>query len=338
MECGKDLFADGNREKSPDPVFMNQRLRALELYCGIGGFAAAVGEHVTVAAGVDINLKALAVYARNFHHVTLAHTIESLTIEAYRRWDADLWWLSPPCQPYTRRGHQRDLADSRSASLLAVLERIGQLRPRYVALENVPGFHGSQAYRRLRQILARGGYVVRERMLCPTELGVPNRRQRFYLVAARSRLLPWNTEKVCSFKIDRILLRKPSPQLQVPADLTAKFAGALHVVDPSDPRAESACFTAAYGRSPVRSGSYLPTAGGIRRFAPQEILRLLCFPNTFSLPPELTSRQAWPLVGNSLSVLAVRHILTAIPELSEFALPLQSDPADNPSCEHSVQE
>ena len=32
------------------------------------------------------------------------------------------------------------------------------------------------------------------------------------------------------------------------------------------------CFTSAYGRSPVRSGSYVSVEGGLRRFSPAEII------------------------------------------------------------------
>jgi hypothetical protein len=66
----------------------------------------------------------------------------------------------------------------------------------------------------------------------------------------------------------------------------------------------------------VRSGSYLRTPTGLRRFSPNEILRLLGFPETYSLPPDLPLQAAWHLVGNSLSVPAARHVLSAIPELA----------------------
>jgi hypothetical protein len=48
-----------------------------------------------------------------------------------------------------------------------------------------------------------------------------------------------------------------------------------------------------------------------------EILRLLGFPPDFGLPPELSTQVAWRLVGNSLSVPAVRYVLSAIPELAD---------------------
>ena len=115
-------------------------LRAVEFFCGIGGFAAAAGERIEIAAALDINERALAVYRRNFPHPATARTIESIPADELRGLAADLWWLSPPCQPYTRRGNRRDVDDARAAPLLVLMERISEIRPRYVTLENVPEF------------------------------------------------------------------------------------------------------------------------------------------------------------------------------------------------------
>ena len=85
----------------------------------------------------------------------------------------------------------------------------------------------------------------------------------------------------------------------------------------------------------MRSGSYLATGGGVRRFSPAEILRLLAFPASFELPPELGLQKAWRLIGNSLSVAAVRTVLAAIPEL---ALPeprgVAAEPLPPPKASH----
>ena len=76
------------------------------------------------------------------------------------------------------------------------------------------------------------------------------------------------------------------------------------------------CFTSAYGRSHVRSGSYLQQDTGVRRFSPTEILRLLGFPASYRLPPDLSLSKAWRLVGNSLAIAPVRAMLSTIPELA----------------------
>jgi hypothetical protein len=40
---------------------------------------------------------------------------------------------------------------------------------------------------------------------------------------------------------------------------------------------------------------------------------MLDFPEDYRLPPDLPLRAAWALVGNSLSVRAVRWVLSALP-------------------------
>lgn len=290
----------------------------LELFCGIGGVAAALGPAARVVGAFDVNRLALTVYRRNFPgHPVVACTLESLPAAELAGCSAHLWWLSPPCQPFTRRGLGRDDEDPRSRGLLALVARIGELRPPYVALENVPGFAGSRCHRRLLEVLETGGYEVRESLLCPSELGLPNRRRRFYLLASRQGLAPGPAETRRRAPLATFLDPDPDPDLSVDPELLRRYEGALDLVCPDDPEAVTACFTSAYGRSPVRSGSYLVTPRGARRFSPGEILRLLGFPPSFTLPPDLRRENAWRLVGNSLSLPPVRALLAGVPELAQ---------------------
>lgn len=310
------------------------RLRILDLYAGIGGLSAALDGAATIVAALDLNRRALAVHRRNFVHPARTRNLLGLSAEELSGFRADLWWLSPPCQPFTRRGLGRDEDDSRAASLLLLIDRIEELRPRYLALENVPGFQSSRCHARLVGTLQAAGYGVHEGCLCPTELGLPNRRRRYYLVAARDAdLAGWSPPAGAVRRrgtlrpyLDPAPARGPDPRLTVDPDLPRRYEGALDVVRPDEPGAVTACFTAAYGRSPVRSGSYLEQEdGSLRRFSPAEILRLLGFPATYRLPPDLPPEKAWPLVGNSLSVPAVRRVLAAIPELAGVSSPPSAD-------------
>jgi site-specific DNA-cytosine methylase len=292
-------------------------MRILELFCGIGGVAAAIGGRAEIVAAVDISRAALGVYAHNFPHPTIAREIETLPTAMLSDWDADLWWLSPPCQPYTRRGAQRDVDDPRARSLLALIDRIAEVRPRFVALENVPEFASSRAHAQLIEMLDRCGYCVHEQLLCPTQLGVPMRRERFYLTAGLDghNALPCPAaEKFVARPLKDFLddSADDDPAIRVDPEVFKQYASAIHVVDRNDPTATAHCFTAAYGRSIVRSGSYLQTTHGIRRFSPQEIARLMGFGPSFQLPRHLTTQKAWQLIGISLSVDAVREVLRCI--------------------------
>jgi DNA (cytosine-5)-methyltransferase 1 len=298
------------------------QLRVLELYAGIGAASEALAAQARIAAAVEINERALAVYQRNFPHRTRCGTIESLPTSFFQEVQADLWWLSPPCQPFTRRGERRDLDDARCESFVHVVRQIDHLVPKYVALENVPEFAGSRAHTLLRETLDRRGYRVLETVVCPSELGLPNRRRRFYLVAGQTPLLIWPPLADAVHDADHCTLRElldpePDQALVVEPAIVERYAQTMDFVDADDPAAMTSCFTAAYGRSPVRSGSYLrDRAGAVRRFSPGEILRLLGFGRSYTLPEGLAARQAWPLVGNSLSIPAVRRVLAAIPELA----------------------
>ena len=254
----------------------------LELFCGIGGCAAALPEGVRVVGALDISEKALAVYRRNFPgHPARVKLIDGLSSADLAAFGADLWWLSPPCQPFTRRGLGRDADDPRASGLLhliGLLRESEAVRPAALALENVPGFERSRCHALLREVLDRAGYRVRETLLCPTELGVPNRRRRFYLAAALDRDPGpwgdggWHGQRLPDL-VDRTLDARESPdppdgappaELLLDPEIQRRYEDALHRVDPDDPEAVTACFTAAYGRSHVRSGSYLagPSADG----------------------------------------------------------------------------
>jgi len=261
---------------------------------------------------IDQHQLGLSVYRDNW-----PHPIKVMNLVGARKDrlpEADLWWMSPPCQPYTIRGAHRDLDDRRAESFKAVVAAIGECRPSFLALENVPPFAESRAHDLIVGTLIDLGYEVKERMLCPTEFGIPAQRNRFYLVAGRG-LKPFRDPQSESRTLADYLDDDASPALDVEEELKARFGHAFHVVNREDPDAVAACFTSAYGNSPVYAGSYLRDGDRLRRFSPRELLRFLGFAESFKLPADLPLRKGWSLVGNSLSVPAVRSMLSAIPGL-----------------------
>lgn len=304
-------------------------LRVLELFAGIGGLACSWPSAEIVAA-IDISHLARRIYEAN--HVRpgeqspfLVRSIESLKNEFFESATADIWWLSPPCQPFTTKGRRRDLADPRSAGLVNVLEQIDLIRPWGIALENVPGFEGSQAHHQLISKLSSIGYSVWADRLCPAQLGWPNRRERYYLLACKEPLRPLVLEPI-----------KAPPRLnalldaEIPADLwldeqtTSACRDSLDRVLLQGETDVTACFGSGYGRSLLHCGSYLEVAGRIRRFSPREVARLLGFPESFKLSladehsgemsPEKERLKLWQLLGNSLSLPVVSQLQKIFPE------------------------
>jgi len=289
-------------------------VRALELFCGIGGFAEAACEKADVVAAVDQSEIALSVYRLNRPSTPVkGFNLETVSPAVLADFNADMWWLSPPCQPYTVRGKRRDLEDSRASSLRRILSILPQVRPFSLGLENVEGFAASEARNLLVSVLKSCGYRIREISLCPTRFGVPNRRPRYYLFASLGELGEMDEAKISEYSMQDFLDGRPSPELALPPGIVERFGRGLPTLDPDDRNAYAACFASSYGKALMHSGSYLVHNGGLRRFSPDEILRFHGFPAAFKWPPKLGLRKRWHLAGNSLSVFVLRRALTVLP-------------------------
>lgn len=305
-----------------------------EFFCGIGGFAACLpgSAKTSTCLSIDINQNALAVHELNFGHRRLCKTIESLQASDLSESANRLWWMSPPCQPFTRRGRQRDLDDSRSAGFKNMVRLIEQCLPENIGMENVPEFSGSESEALLKRVLGQCGYSIQETVFCASDLGALNRRRRYYLVASRQTELaalcppasPSELESTPGSDQDRSWIRRRELRLEADVDFATfgisddwrrDYESAIHVVcrqQLQDGSETTSCFTSAYGRSPVRSGSYLRTEQGIRLFTPREVLWQLGFDESFRLP-DLPPEKLWPLTGNTLALPAVRFILQHLP-------------------------
>ena len=107
-----------------------------------------------------------------------------MSMENYDKIAADIWTMSPPCQPYSRLGLQKGSQDNRSKSFLHLLEVLETMchRPKYILVENVKGFEESDSRDLLVDSLNRCDYTFQEFLLTPLQLGIPNSRMRYYLL------------------------------------------------------------------------------------------------------------------------------------------------------------
>lgn len=276
-----------------------------------------------VVAAVDINLDSQAVYALNFPTPYVIRELETISCDWLASQRAELWWMSPPCTPFTRRGNRRGLEDPRARSLAHLIHAVAKVRPEVVALENVVGFEDSDAFRHLITAWSAAGYRVQHQIVCPTQLGWPNRRPRVYVVATRIPdqdvpivgFAPSSTQVGAPFvpTLKQLLISDWSSAewdrlLLDPMD-EAKVRSALDIVDPTQPDAVAACFGSSYGRVLTKAGSYIRTDRGLRRFAPREVANVLGFSDSFRFPEHLTTRRLWHLLGNSLSLPVVSSLL-----------------------------
>ncbi|KHN80752.1 tRNA (cytosine-5-)-methyltransferase [Toxocara canis] len=256
-------------------------LRCLELFSGVGGFHYALKEsvaHFEVLLAFDINDVVNAVYAHNFPGTTIRQcNIQSLKADFYDNQNADLWTMSPPCQPFTKKGAQRDVADRRCDALKSICSALQRMRrpPRFICVENVCGFETSSAHAMLVEVLTELEYELQEFILSPADLAIPNSRPRYYLLAKRnpgsslvgmsgfiSRKLPdcatstnhlphYIGEFVCD-ECDR------DTRLRLDERMAARYAKGIDMVTRKSTR--SSCFTKSYSLLISSSGPVLVCA------------------------------------------------------------------------------
>ena len=169
-------------------------MKALEFYSGIGGLhyslSEARGDSAEVLAAFDVNPLANKVYERNHGIRPNASDIGSLKPAYLDAYEADVWLLSPPCQPYTRQGLQLGSQDPRAESFILLLEKIEKLEnpPNYLLIENVVGFEKSSTREYLIATMKRNNYTTQEFVVSPLDLGVPYSRSRYFCIAKRQPL------------------------------------------------------------------------------------------------------------------------------------------------------
>ena len=172
-------------------------VKVLELFSGIGGMHYALKEaqkilpdfEFDVVRAIDISDVANQVYKHNFPNVEVkGSNICGLTPELLMKLQINAIFMSPPCQPFTRQGNQKDIGDNRSEPFLHIVQ---QLLPNvqslnYILLENVKGFEKSKAHEILVKTLSDCDFKYQEFLICPKQLGIPNSRMRYYLIATKN--------------------------------------------------------------------------------------------------------------------------------------------------------
>ncbi len=165
-----------------------RQLRFVDLFAGLGGFHIALnrlGHQCVLASELDPELRAL--YQANFK---LGAHGDIRAIEPRSVPDFDVLCAGFPCQPFSKAGAQAGRNCDRNGDLAeVVVEWIRCKKPSFVILENVANFErhdGGRTWRWLDQELRHAGYpLVRKAVLSPHQFGIPQIRERLFIVAAR---------------------------------------------------------------------------------------------------------------------------------------------------------
>jgi DNA (cytosine-5)-methyltransferase 1 len=162
----------------------------IDLFAGLGGFhlaATKLGGRCVFAS--ELNPKLRNVYQRNFG-MNPAGDIRQVGTDAIPA--HELLCAGFPCQPFSKAGDQEGLADSdRGQVVFEVFRIIDQHRPEYLLFENVANFvrhDNGNTYQRIYNELISRGYDIQYKQFSPHQFGIPQIRERIYLVGAKNGL------------------------------------------------------------------------------------------------------------------------------------------------------
>lgn len=170
-----------------------KKFRYLDLFAGVGGFAAALNSQGGVGVlGAEIDQKAAKVYEFNFGHSPL-NDVRELAKSAATIEDFHLVSGGFPCQPFSKSGAQLGTSESRGNLFDEIAEIIRVKRPTVVLLENVKNLVGPKhldEWNRIVKVLRNLGYRVSDTPaeysphLLPKSLsGRPQHRVRIFITA-----------------------------------------------------------------------------------------------------------------------------------------------------------
>lgn len=182
-------------------------VRTADLFCGVGGLSVGLeeaawglGVEVEHSLAADLDESLVDQFKRNFgaKHVldvpietVLDAELGASETQSERKLrdevgDLDLLLAGPPCQGHSDLNNHTRRDDPRNALFARTVRAAEVFAPRHVLIENVPGVvhDRSRVVERAISHLVRLGYFVDSGVIRAEEVGVPQKRRRFFLLAS----------------------------------------------------------------------------------------------------------------------------------------------------------
>jgi len=170
-----------------------------DLFAGLGGFHLALSRlgHTCVFAS-EINEKLRTLYEKNFG-IKPKGDIRNVSISNIPA--HDILCAGFPCQPFSKAGEQQGFECPKWGDLFDYVVRIVEHhKPRYLLIENVPNLekhNEGKTWGDLANKLNNAGYAIDAKRLSPHFFGIPQIRERIFIVGSLSGLskFKWPDER-----------------------------------------------------------------------------------------------------------------------------------------------
>lgn len=171
----------------------NRELIGIDIFAGAGGLSlGAELAGITMRYAVEFDQHATASYRRNFEHATVFHEdIRKLSTEPMKSEPVFIIMGGPPCQGFSLSNTKtRDMSNPNNRMFEEFLRFVDDIKPTWFLFENVYGLtkfkNGEENIQdhieaRFREL----GYTVNSDVLYASDYGVPQRRNRLFIVGNR---------------------------------------------------------------------------------------------------------------------------------------------------------
>ncbi|MCL2888469.1 MAG: DNA (cytosine-5-)-methyltransferase [Elusimicrobia bacterium] len=307
-----------NKNSAVEPA-VKQKIRFIDLFCGIGGFHFAAkkffdSEEINYECllSSDIDEFACKSYAANFGKYPSGDITK---IPNNKIPEHDILFAGFPCQAFSIIGLGKGFEDTRGTLFFEIARILAAKKPKAFVLENVKrlvSHDGGKTFKKILTTLKDLGYFVDYKVLNALDYGLPQKRERVIIVGA---LHPFDMKwpkKVASGKKLNDILEK---------NVAAKYFASKSIIDkrkaahtskhtPSIWHENKSGNISSYPYScALRAGAsynYL-LVNGERRLTPREMLRLQGFPDDFRIV--LEDSHIRKQAGNAVPVDMVYEVL-----------------------------
>jgi DNA (cytosine-5)-methyltransferase 1 len=297
---------------------ITEKTVVLDLFAGCGGMALGFEAAGFKTIGVEMNPDAGLTYKTNLTGDCL---IEKLTLDSVYP-NAEIIIGGPPCQPFSVGGNQNGIHDSRNGFPFFI-DAIRKVRPKVFMFENVRGLlYSNKWYLELViKELENLGYKTDCRLLNAVNYGVPQNRERFFLVGHNS-----------DFKFPQVEIQKTTvgdaifdlmntipgeSKFLTPAQdfYIAKYEKASKCINPRDLYADRPSRTLTCRNLSAATGDMHRVRlfdGRRRRLLVREAARLQSFPDSFVFTGAEASQ--FYQIGNAVPPLLAYKMAQAVKE------------------------
>lgn len=161
-------------------------IKYVDLFCGIGSFHYSFQKlNWQCVMACDINEAAKQTYNENYGIMPLDDIIDinPNDIPFY-----DVLCAGFPCQPFSNCGKHKGFNDERGTMFFHIIKFVKHHHPKVLILENVAGLmshDNGNTFEKIKSEIEKNGYVFEHKLLKCSEYGIPQMRQRLFIICVR---------------------------------------------------------------------------------------------------------------------------------------------------------